>query len=62
MSQASYKDGGVSSDTLLMALQRISLAQLDEPTKKLLPNLLESLKLGRVKASLYKPSVRNIGI
>ena len=45
ISQAPNKDGGVGSDTLLMALQGISTTQLDEPAKKFLSNLLESLKL-----------------
>lgn len=45
ISQAKQKDGGVGTDTLLMALQGISPNQLDENTIKFLSTLQKKLKL-----------------
>lgn len=45
ISQAQKKDGGVGADTLLLALQGISSAQLDQATKKFWLDLVAKLKL-----------------
>ena len=45
ISQAQQKDGGVGTDTLLMALQGVSPKQLDENTTRFLSTLKKKLKL-----------------
>lgn len=45
ISQAKQKDGGVGTDTLLMALQGVSPKQLNENTTRFLSTLKKKLKL-----------------
>ena len=45
IAQAKQKDGGVGTDTLLLALQGISPKELDEKTTMFLSTLLKKLKL-----------------